>query len=398
MNTPTLTDHAATYLHHLCAEIPTRRLGSAGNRAATDFVARILASHGFAVECPAFACLDWTQNGARLAAGNATFEVNVSPYSRGVHARAPLVVVATLRELEDVDAAEKILLVRGELAREQLMPKNYVFYNPDEHKHIVRLLETKSPRALVAATTRNPEMAGAVYPFPLIEDGDFEIPCVFTTEDEGNRLAAQSGQLVALDIHAERIPATGCNVIARKGAPNPRIVLTAHVDTKEGTPGALDDAAGVVTLLLLAELLRDARVTRGVEILIINGEDHYSAAGELNYLASARLAEIELCINLDDLGFREGDTAFSFYECSDALMQTLRATFARYPGIVEGAQWYQGDHMVFVQNQIPALALTSEKIFELMATVAHTTRDVPALVDAEKLVTVARALCEKLTT
>jgi aminopeptidase YwaD len=57
------------------------------------------------------------------------------------------------------------------------------------------------------------------------------------------------------------------------------------VDGKQGTPGALDNAAGVVTLLLLAELLREYRRARrlGVEITAING-DHYSAAGEIQYL------------------------------------------------------------------------------------------------------------------
>lgn len=391
-----LIQKANAYLQRLCVEIPMRRLGSAGNRAATDFVAATLASFGWQTECPRFDCLDWIQRGARLAANGDTFDAIVSPYSRGVHTRAPLVVVSTLQELEAANAVDQILLVRGELAREQLMPKNFVFYNPDTHKHIVRWLEAKAPRAIVAATTRNPEVAGAVYPFPLIEDGDFDIPSVYMTEDEGKRLVQYRGATVSLDIEAERIPATGCNVIARKGASDRRIVLTAHVDAKGGTPGALDDAAGVTTLLLLAELLREYRGLLCIEIAILNGEDNYSAAGEMNYLQRARFDEIQLCINLDDLGFHQGSNAFSLYECPDALAQTIRATFACHPGIVEGAQWYQGDHMVFVQNKAPALAITSEKIIELMSTIGHTTQDVPALVDCSKLVGTAVALYDLL--
>ena len=98
------------------------------------------------------------------------------------------------------------------------MPKDFPFYNPDEHRHIIHLLETKKPQAIVAATSRDPEMVGSgVYPFPLFEDGDFEVPSVYTTDVEGERLAAFAGQEVSLDIQAQRIPATGCNVIARKG-------------------------------------------------------------------------------------------------------------------------------------------------------------------------------------
>ncbi len=391
-----LIQKANAYLQRLCVEIPTRRLGSAGNRAATDFVAQVAASFGFQVECPAFACMDWTQEGARLAVNDESFESFVSPYSLGCSVYAPLVVVSTIDELETINAANQVLLLRGDLAKEQLMPKNFVFYNPDEHKRIIQLLETKSPRAIIAATTRNPETSGAVYPFPLIEDGDFDIPSVYLTEEEGDRLARHVGAPVSLDIRATRIPATGCNVIARKGVTKRRVVLTAHVDAKDGTPGALDDAAGVTTLLLLAERLRDYRGQLGIEIAILNGEDHYSAAGEMQYLKIAQFDDIMLCINLDDLGFHQGSTAFSLYECSDALARTIRNTLTRHPGIVEGEQWHQGDHMVFVQNKAPALAITSEKIIELMSTIAHTTQDVPALVDCSRLADTAVALYDLL--
>lgn len=36
-------------------------------------------------------------------------------------------------------------------------------------------------------------MMGALYPFPLFEDGDFDIPSVYMTDVEGERLAAYAG-------------------------------------------------------------------------------------------------------------------------------------------------------------------------------------------------------------
>ena len=48
--------------------------------------------------------------------------------------------------------------------------------------------------------------------------------------------------------------------------------------------------------------------------------------------------------------------------------------------------------MVFVQNQVPALAITSEHFMEIETTVAHTERDTPDLVDVGRLVDVALAL------
>ena len=48
--------------------------------------------------------------------------------------------------------------------------------------------------------------------------------------------------------------------------------------------------------------------------------------------------------------------------------------------------------MIFVQKGKPAIAMTSEKMPELMATITHTTKDTPDMVDCEKIVETANAL------
>jgi aminopeptidase YwaD len=48
--------------------------------------------------------------------------------------------------------------------------------------------------------------------------------------------------------------------------------------------------------------------------------------------------------------------------------------------------------MIFVQKETPAIAFTAEKMGELMATVTHTARDTPDLIDSAKLVELALAL------
>jgi aminopeptidase YwaD len=64
--------------------------------------------------------------------------------------------------------------------------------------------------------------------------------------------------------------------------------------------------------------------------------------------------------------------------------------------MVEGEPWYQGDHGLFLMNQRPALAITSELVMELMAEITHTPKDRPETVDAAKLVHVAMALRDLL--
>ncbi|CAG0927131.1 hypothetical protein TFLX_00373 [Thermoflexales bacterium] len=390
-----LADHARSYLQRLCVEIPARCVGSPGNRAATDFFADTIASFGFTTESPVFDCLDWTQQGATLDVGGQAFAALVSPYSLGCAVTAPFVAISTIGELEVAEVAQQIVVLQGDIAKEQLMPKNFVFYNPAEHQRIIRALESHRPCAIVAATSRNPEMAGAVYPFPLIEDGDFDIPSVYMTEEEGQRLIGRAGQTLSLEIRAQRKPAQGCNVIARKGAQSDRrVVLFAHIDAKQGTPGALDNAVGITTLLLLAELLSDYDRDLGVEIVALNGEDYYAAPGEMQYLQlnAGRFDNIVLGINLDGLGYRAGRTAYSLYDCPPDLTDAIQGVFATRSEFVAGEPWVQGDHGLFLMNQRPALALTSERVYELLLNIVHTAHDQPEILDVNKLVETAFAL------
>ncbi|NLE76490.1 MAG: Zn-dependent exopeptidase M28 [Chloroflexi bacterium] len=399
MTSASLTDVAATALRRLCLDVPTRRVGSAGNRAATEWLAAELSALGWATETPRFECLDWHEQGANLTVAGQAFPVQASPYTLGICCQAPLVAAATVDELAAAEATDRVLLLRGQIAREQLMPKGYPFYNPEEHQQVYALVEGKQPRAVVCATSRNPQMAGAVYPFPLFYDGNFHIPSVYTTEQEGERLAALAGQEAQLAMRAQRQPAHGCNVVARKGRNAPRrAVLFAHIDTSVNTPGAVDNAAGVATLLLVAKLLKDYASDMQIELVAVNGEDDYSAAGELLWLAQnqGRLEEIGLGINLDALGFHRGRTAYSLYGCPPPLEQTIHAALAAHEGLMEGEPWYQSDHAVLMQKGVPALAVTSEGVGEILATVAHSQGDLPEVVDPQRLATASLALRDLL--
>jgi aminopeptidase YwaD len=165
-----LRNQAEFYLEKLCVTIDSRRVSSQGNRAATDFFARTISAFGFETETSAFDCIDWRQDGVTLTATGASFTAFASPYTLGCWDRASLLVVPTIEALETEDVANKIILLCQEITREQLMPKNFPFYNPEHHQWIIHLLETKRPVAVIAATARDLDMVGgAIYPFPLTE-------------------------------------------------------------------------------------------------------------------------------------------------------------------------------------------------------------------------------------
>ncbi len=395
MDQKAYSEKAFAYLTTLCDVKPNRRTGSPGNREATEFFASIVANLGYRLDTTPFPCLDYACGISHLISGDEPYEIYISPYSMGCDITAQLAVVDSVEALKNSSCQGQILLMKGGISAEQLMPKNFVFYNPEHHQEIYSLLEDKKPAGIITATSRNPDLVGALYPFPLIVDGDFDIPNVYCSDSVGERLSKKVGKLFHLYIEAQRIPATANNVIARKNPESKgKIVFTAHIDAYENSPGASDNASGTVVLMLLAEMLADYRGPLGIEIVALNGEDHYSVAGQMDYLEryGTTLDQIVVLINIDDVGYKIGRAAYSFYGCPPDLQDEAGAVFKEFPGMVEGEPWYNGDHMIYVQNGVAAIAITAEMVVELMATITHTPQDTPDRVNPAKLVAVAEAL------
>ncbi len=390
-------DKCINYLKFLTEDISDRSVGSEGNRKATRFFEKVTSSFGWYTYAPEFDALDWQDGKASLIVNNEYFEVFSSPYSFGCSVKADFISATSINELQRIEVDGKILLLMGDIAKEQLMPKNFVFYHPEEHRIIITLLEEKKPSAIISATGRNAALAGGVYPFPLIEDGGFNIPSVYMTEEEGKRLLSHAGKQVTLESLSKRIPSRANNIIARRGKnKNKRIVITAHIDAKKEMPGALDNASGVAVLLLLAELLRDYDEDTMIELIALNGEDHYAVPGQMNYLAGnqEKFNEIIFNINIDGVGYREGETAFSFFDLPEKVKNNACKLLTKKHGIVEGSQWLQGDHSLFIQNGVPAIAITSKWLLDNMFSqrITHTVKDNRAIIDCNKIVDITRVL------
>ncbi len=402
MNSSDLNEKCRKWLKTLCVDIKERTTGSQGNRDATRFFREHLEALGWETESQGFEAVDWIDGGATFHAGNKEFNVLVSPWSTGCSVKAELESASTISELENRDFKGKIILLHGEIAGEQLMPKNFVFYNPESHQRIISLLENSGAKAIICATGRNAALAGGAYPFPLIEDGDFNVPSVYMTEEEGKRLRGFSGKEVILDSRSERIPGKGYNVTGRKGKQGTdRIVITAHIDSKKGSPGAIDNATGVVIMLLLAGLLKDYSGKRQIEIVAFNGEDYYSVPGQMAWIMAnqGKFENILFNINIDGAGYKEGKSAFSYYDLPDPVRDIVSRVIEKHPGITEGKPWPQGDHSIFLHYGRPAIAISSEWFIENVNSqdITHTPKDNIGIVDFGKLAEIAAALSDLIT-
>ncbi|MGV8083459.1 MAG: M28 family metallopeptidase [Coriobacteriia bacterium] len=389
-------------LEHLreLTRYPDRHVGGEANRQATSYFAETVASAGFDVSRRRFECIDWVRGGAALELQSGegaaeSFAVHPGPYSLPFAGSAPFVSASSVQEIEAVTERGALLFLHGDVTRSQLIPKNFRYYSPESHRRILAAIEAAAPAAVIAATGRNPEMAGGGYPFPLFEDGDFDIPNAYMTDVDGERLLALASRedvRIHLAIDSGRAVSSAEQVSASlPGALPGRIVITAHIDSREGSPGALDNASGVAVLLGVAELLSGDEAAAGkrptVELVPFNGEDNYASPGEIVWFDDneGRLGDILLAVNIDDLGMKGTLNHVSFYGCDAETQAAVRGLLGRRPHFAEGPQWFQSDHSIFAMKGRPALALASSGMVEFMTKYAHTEGDVIELAD-ERLI------------
>ncbi len=390
MDAATIDEH----LHQL-TRFADRHVGGPGNHAATAYFAETVSRFGWKVVRSEFGCLEWESGTARIEVGEQVFPAHVGPYSMPIDRTLSLAAASSVEGIEAGGIDGALLLLHGPIASGQLMPKAFTFYNPPEHRRIIAALEAAAPAAVVAATGTDPYMVGGQSPFPLFEDGDFDLPNAYLLDTEGERLLEHVGALAAVNIESKRVPATAEHVIAtRPGAQAGRIVVSAHIDSRKGSPGALDNATGVATLLGLAELLGGGGAWEGpsIELVPFNGEDNYANPGELIWEAEneGRWDDIVLGINVDDSGQRDAENNVSFYGCPPAIEAAVRTAMAGHDRLSEGPQWVQGDHAILGIHGVPAIAIASSEMYRFMEQYAHTERDTLELADSALVADAAR--------
>ena len=119
------------------------------------------------------------------------------------------------------------------------------------------------------------------------------------------------------------------------------IVVGAHYDSAQGTPGANDNASGVAAVLELARLLRDLD-SKGKRIrlaLFVNEEPPYfgtEAMGSLNYARalSERSERVVAMYSLETIGFYSSEPKSQRYPAPFGLLFPDRGDFVAFVGLM----------------------------------------------------------------
>lgn len=365
-----------------------RPTGSRANRQVEAYVEEALRAAGCRVERLAFPCADWRSDRVICRCGVHDLLVVANPYSPSCEFETEVIAASTDAELTTLDDAPgKIVVLHGTLSSTPWMPGEFPFYADEVVQSRVRLLKAMGPAAVIAVSPRED------YPVPVIIDGSLCIPSCTVGPMAGSRLLASGAGPVRLVLETESLPAEASDVIGQLGSDGPCIVLSAHLDTKHYTPGALDNATGTAILLALsARLAVDPPCP--LEFVLFNGEEHYAAPGEVAYIEAGRLdpARVRLAINLDGIGLAGYTASLALFGCSPTLEVAVRAILADLPDLVEVDPWPAGDHMVFWMRGVPSMAISSAAPPDALDLVLHTPTDTLDQVDAALVARTANAI------
>lgn len=155
--------------------------------------------------------------------------------------------------------------------------------------------------------------------------------------------------------------------------PNRHILLTAHYDSKSGSPyecapGADDNASGVAAVLECARVLREERLSRSVEFILFDAEE-LGLLGSRYYVGALDTEVVyEGVLNLDMIGWEPNETmSAAIAQRSEAtpdtiLVDAIEEAIASFTLPIEMSfimPWEQGssDHVTFWSMGIPAVLL-----------------------------------------
>jgi Iap family predicted aminopeptidase len=368
---------AVEHLEQLCVEIGPRALGSKGNEAAADYIRTVFEAAGLEVELQNLRCPAWEEIFARLEFDGEELPAVANTFSPPCECKGSLVAAGTVAELESADLAGRIGVMYGDLTRGTGYGARSAYYYPERDRKIVGILESKRPAALI---TVNAKPASTER---LMRDWDFAIPSVTVSAGVGLRLLRARGGELRLQIRSQRSTGQFCNVVGRKAGSRPRqVIVMAHFDTMEDTPGAGDNGSGVAALLGLAERLAASEPGLSLECVALNGEE-VGGLGDAEYLRRRQsdLSQALVAINLDGVGQRVGVNSITTMGCSDEFQTHVRQVHNGYPGVAWGDPWFESDHTAFLNQGVPCVPITSVGV----GSVFHSPADTIEWISPEKL-------------
>lgn len=129
------------------------------------------------------------------------------------------------------------------------------------------------------------------------------LPLVSVNAADGARVLARAGQSAELTSRVEEREVTGRNLIAARVEAEPQIVFGAHLDSVNGSPGANDNASGVLAVLDAARQAAGTGLADRAWFVLFDGEED-GLHGSRAFVDAHRfvLRQTRAMLNLDMVG------------------------------------------------------------------------------------------------
>jgi aminopeptidase YwaD len=351
-----IIDRSRAHMKFLAEELGPKPPASKDYHAASKYIESYFRDCGLLIEVQKWECPDWQELSTRLVLNGTELAAAANAFSSTCDVTAAFVFVKTMAELEIVELEGKIGVLCGELTMQPLSPKSW-FLASERELHMIDLLETKSPAALITVQSNPGDLER------LIEDAEFRIPSAVVPADVGRQLLENQEHLLHLAISTKLRPGHARNIIARNfsGRP-PRLVMCAHYDTKHDTPGAVDNAGGISILLCLAEYFSRHQPDLNLEFVAFGSEEYLPIGDDyyIQYGEEDMFQNILAAINFDGVGRKLGANSIVMFTESAAFHQHVEEITARFPAVVWVDPWPQSNHSTFAWRGVPSIAFTSQ--------------------------------------
>lgn len=303
------SDLSFDLLRELVTEVGPRPTGWEGEARARDWAVAKLKALGFTnVHVEPFTVPAWRRISERFEI-TAPFRQPLVGVALGWSAPTPaggveaeivrFADLAALRAAPAGSLAGKIAFVDEKMARTQ-DGASYGYANPKRRQASQIAREKGALAALIRTVGTNPDRvantgsaspAGTLTPIAAAAISNPD-------SDQLARLLAKGPVRVRMDVSVEtRENAQSGNVVAEiKGREKPSeiVLLGAHLDSWDITPGAQDDGAGVTTMIAAAQAVQALKPKRTIRVVLYGAEE----VGELGGIEYARAHKAELAAHI----------------------------------------------------------------------------------------------------
>ena len=359
------------HMDELCLRIGSRHTGSAGEKAAADYLENVFREYGYEPRREDYPTIGWEYEDFQLI--NLTEKRSVPNavacfFSQPVELEGKLLWLSSIDvgHLRDFPVKGRICMVEAWNDQTNVMGRNQIAETLDELGAAAAIFISNFHTSLAPSTK--------------IERSPFlkKLGVCAVSQEGAFDLARHKNDTYRIVIKARCFDHRSCNVVASRPGTGRIGVFGAHYDTAPLIQGAGDNASGTAMVLELARLLKDEPSGMRLDFAEFSAEEYipeFLPPGSEDYVRRHGAENIRWLMNFDDFGLLIGSPLVRV-----GLPEKLPAVVSPHYPVIK-ADAYNGDDKSFCTAGIPAVWYYDSNPFHQV----HTSCDALDTIDLDKM-------------